>query len=151
MEIRDAGKGDFDFILFGKTEVARMEGFEIPDMAHERRRVRKAIAEKRVRVAVDEGRPAGFIWFIESEEHPFGVDYGKFGMRYCWIDYVFVSEERRGKGIGTALYDDLARIARKRGVEKLMCDVFTVNKASADFHSRAGFEPLLTIYGRDCR
>ncbi|VVC71616.1 Acetyltransferase (GNAT) family protein [uncultured archaeon] len=151
MKIRYAGDADFDFVLSGRKEIARAEGFRIPDLAREKKRVNEAISGKRVRVAVEDGKAAGFLWFAVSEETPFGIDYGEFGMKYCWVDYVFTAPGKRGRGVGTALYEDVTEIARKKGAKKIMCDVFTVNKASAAFHSRIGFKPLLGIYWRDCR
>ncbi len=151
MEMRNAGKGDFDFILFGRTEIAREEGFRIPSIAKEKKRVRGAIAGKRVRVAVGNGKAVGFIWFVEGKETPFGLDYGDFGLKYLWVDYVFVEKGWRGKGVGKALYADLAAIARKRGASRLMGDVFTVNWKSIAFHEKLGFEPLLRIYWKKVR
>ena len=151
MRIRDATKGDFDFIFSGRKEIAREERFRIPSIAKEKKRVRDAIAGKRVRVAVEGGKAVGFTWFIEGSETPFGLDYGEFGLKYLWVDYVFVEKGWRGKGVGKALYADLASIARKRGASRLMGDVFTINSKSIAFHEKLGFEPLLRIYWKKVR
>ena len=150
MKMRDAKPDDFDFVLSGRVEIAEAEDFVIPNMANEKRRVKRAIAERKVRVAVgDDGRRLGFLWFIRDSVTPFGIDYGEFGEEYYWVDYVFTAKEARGKGIGSALYEDLLALAKKNGVKKIMCDVFTVNKISGRFHRKLGFKPMLEIYCKE--
>ena len=148
--MRDAKPDDFDFVLSGRIEIAKAENYVIPSMADERKRVRRAIAERRVRVAAgDDGRRLGFMWFIRNSVTPFGLDYGEFGEDYYWVDYVFVVKGARGKGVGSALYADLVARARKHGVKKIMCDVFSVNKSSGTFHRKLGFKPMLEIYCKE--
>jgi len=43
------------------------------------------------------------------------------------------------------------KICKKKGIEQIMLDVFTVNKKSARFHERMGFKPLLVIYSGETR
>ena len=146
--IRNAELDDLGFILAGVVETANIERASIEDKRAERKRIRKAMAEKRIRIADANSRPVGFIWFVRSHKSPYGVDYEGFGENYYWVEWVFVKNGHRGRGIGTALYKDLFAIAKRHGVKKVLGDIFRVNKRSAKFHQKLGFMPMLTIYYR---
>ena len=63
-----------------------------------------------------------------------------------WVDLVYVDERYRGKGIGKMLYKDAVKIARGKGFNKIVIDVFDSNKNSLEFHKKLGFEPVYTIF-----
>ena len=79
------------------------------------------------------------------------MGYGKWGRKYCWISFVYVVEEHRGHSVGSLLYDDIMKICRRKRIEEIMLDVFTVNKKSERFHKKKGFKPFLSIYSKKTR
>ena len=68
------------------------------------------------------------------------------GEEFLWVDSVFISEEHRGKGVGKKIYEELERIAKEKGVKKILCDVFNVNNDSMNFHKKIGFKERYTIF-----
>lgn len=55
---------------------------------------------------------------------------------------VYVTAEARGRGIGTALCEELAREAERRGLYKLLGKLFTTNAASLRLVRRCGFREV---------
>lgn len=86
----------------------------------------RAIAERRVRVAVDaSGRRLGFSVVLPLE-----------GGR-CELDDLFVEPDRMGVGVGRLLVQDIARSAAASGASHV--DV-VANPNALGFYSRLGFE-----------
>ena len=75
-----------------------------------------------------------FRWFRER--------YGSF----VYVDRVVVAAVHRGKGLGSALYDDVFAFARQRGVGTITCefDVDPPNEISRRFHAGFGFREVGT-------
>ena len=67
-------------------------------------------------------------WFVARE------------LRFLYVDRVVVAAAAQGRGLGRALYDDLAQAA---GDRPLCCEVNLAppNPASLAFHARLGFAP----------
>jgi len=147
LKIRDARVQDTGFILSGIRDILRMENCVLNDKVyHEKKKLTKdAIKNKHVRVATKENRPVGFSWFKICDLTPFGLDYGRWDRKYCWISYIYVSKRYRNQGIGSLLYDDITKICKSKRIKQIMLDVFTVNKKSARFHKKIGFKPILSI------
>jgi ribosomal protein S18 acetylase RimI-like enzyme len=143
--IRNAKLQDIGFVLSGIREIFRIEN-DIFVYSEKKKLARNAIRDKHVRVVIKGGKPIGFSWFRISDSTPFGLDYGKWSEKYCWISFVYVLKNYRNQGIGSLLYDDVMRICRRKKVKQIMLDVFTVNKKSARFHESIGFRPLLSIF-----
>ncbi len=55
---------------------------------------------------------------------------------------MYVARERRGRGVGTALIDELIRLARRRGFHKLVLAGFPHNAASVALYRRSGFREV---------
>ncbi|MBV9310926.1 MAG: N-acetyltransferase, partial [Solirubrobacterales bacterium] len=55
---------------------------------------------------------------------------------------VYVAAEARGRGIGTALCEELAKEAERRGFYKLLGKLFTTNSASIALVCRCGFRQV---------
>jgi GNAT superfamily N-acetyltransferase len=102
-------------------------------------------------VAVEGGKPVGFSCFKIGDMTPFGLDYGRWSGRYCWISWVYVVKGYRNQGVGSLLYEDIARICKRKKIKEIMLDIFTVNKKSASFHRRMGFKPFLSIFTRNVK
>lgn len=155
LRFRTAKPSDLDFVARGMNEVEFVIEKRKPTkkkIAERRREARKAINKKRVVIAENEsGEAAGFVSFEFSWEPPFGVDYGKWYNEYAWVSWSFVEKRFRGKGAGRALYAQVEKLCRKRGVKEVLLDVFEVNAASKKFHRKLGFAPLLSIYSKKIR
>lgn len=150
LKIRDASLRDARFILSGIRDIFRIEKYVFSDRIYrERKRLTKnAIKNKQVRIVIKGNEPIGFSWFKIDSLTPFGLDYGKWSGKYCWISFVYVLKNYRNQGIGSLLYDDIMKICRRRGIREIMLDVFIVNKKSARFHRKMGFKPFLSIYSK---
>ncbi|NYZ76223.1 GNAT family N-acetyltransferase [Candidatus Micrarchaeota archaeon] len=148
LAIRDAKLQDTEFILSGIRDIFRIEKCVFSDRVYRERKkfTKNAIKNKQVRVVIEENKPIGFSWFRISDLTPFGLDYGKWSRKYCWISFVYVVKGYRNQGIGSLLYDDIMKICKKKGIKQIMLDVFTVNKKSTRFHEKIGFKPLLGIF-----
>jgi predicted GNAT superfamily acetyltransferase len=61
-----------------------------------------------------------------------------------YIDRVVVSAAARGRGVGAALYRDVAEAARRFGFRALVAEVNLAppNPVSLAFHARLGFAPV---------
>jgi GNAT superfamily N-acetyltransferase len=153
VKIKDAELQDTEFILSGIKDILAIEKCVFDDRVYRERKklTRDAIKNKQVRIAIKKGKAVGFSWFKTGVLTPFGVGYGKWGRKYCWISFVYVSKESRGQGVGSLLYEDIMKICRRKKIKEMMLDVFTVNKKSAQFHKKKGFKPFLSIYSRKTR
>jgi hypothetical protein len=70
-----------------------------------------------------------FRWFCER------------GEGFIYVDRVVVAPEARGRGLARHLYEDLFRMARHRGYDRVVCEVNSEppNPASDAFHAALGF------------
>ena len=91
--------------------------------------------------AVEDGREVGFALFF----HNFSTFLGRAGI---YLEDLFVLEEARGHGVGKALLQELARIARERGCGRLEWSCLDWNKPSIDFYLGLGAVPMSdwTVY-----
>ena len=85
--------------------------------------------------AMDNGKEVGFALFF----HNFSTFLGRAGL---YLEDLFVKPDSRGKGIGTAILKQLARIALERGCGRLEWYCLDWNKPSIDFYLSLGAEPL---------
>jgi len=100
----------------------------------------RAIAEGRVRVAVDTSqRPVGFSVTLPPE-----------GDR-CELDDLFVEPDAMGRGVGRLLVADVVARAAAAGVR---CIDVTANPHAVGFYERVGFAvtgEVATLFGRGIR
>jgi len=88
-------------------------------------------------VAELDGRVVGHL-FLEFREDPVFV---RAELRpYAYVAELFVREEARGRGVGTALMRETERIAAGRGVGRLMVEVLAGNAMAEAFYARRGFK-----------
>jgi GNAT superfamily N-acetyltransferase len=96
----------------------------------------EAIAERRVRVAVDaSGRPLGFSVVADG------------GRSICELDDLFVDSDAMRRGIGRALVEDAAARASAAGSERM---TVVVHPRNFSFYETVGFvpgEPAQTRFG----
>jgi len=143
MQFRLARASDFDAVFRGYREVVREEKRKFFVNYH-RKLLRNSIREKRNIVCVENGKIIGFAeWNPVTPDLPLLFDEG-----YCWIDWLWVDRKCRRKGVGRKLYEQIFKLAKKKGFKHIALDVFTVNKAGRNFHESAGFMERLKIYTR---
>ncbi|HZQ35326.1 MAG TPA: GNAT family N-acetyltransferase [Dehalococcoidia bacterium] len=82
-------------------------------------------------VAEVNGEPAGFALFF----HTYSTFRARPGL---WLEDIFVVPERRGQGLGKALFAELARLAAARGCARLEWSVLNWNEPSIAFYKRLG-------------
>jgi GNAT superfamily N-acetyltransferase len=151
-KIRFAKTSDFDFVLRGMREIdLKIEKRELTKekIVQRRKAALSDVKRKRTLVAEDErGNRLGFLTFAFSRKTPFGLNYGPWEREFAWVAWSYVAPRFRGRGVGRALYAEVERICRKRGVKEILLDVFEVNARSRSFHKKLGFIPLLSIYSK---
>jgi GNAT superfamily N-acetyltransferase len=77
------------------------------------------------------GEPVGFALFF----HNYSTFLGKPGI---YLEDLFVDEEHRGKGFGTALLKRLAKLAKERNCGRLEWSVLNWNEPSIKFYKALG-------------
>lgn len=97
-------------------------------------------------VAIDAGGgPIGYALAFLREHDYDGEEFRAFRSArpgpFLYIDQVVVAAAARGTGVGRALYETLATLARAAGAGTLCCEVNTTppNPGSLAFHRRMGF------------
>lgn len=139
MILRDAQQADFDAILaLNAGEVDKTSPMDAERLAH-----LHDIAGHR-RVAVVDGAVAGFVLAMRSGAAYHNDNFRWFSARYprfLYVDRIVVSSVFSGRGIGSALYDDLLDAARRNADAHVVCEynIEPPNPASAKFHRKYGF------------
>jgi len=92
-------------------------------------------------IAEDAGEPVGFALFF----HNFSTFLAQPGI---YLEDLFVKPEARGRGVGRALLESLARIAVERDCGRLEWAVLDWNKDAIRFYERLGAKPNFewTVY-----
>ena len=137
--LRDAAAADFERILALNTaEVAQTS-------AMDRARLETLAALAcRFTVAEADGRVVGFLLAMD---HAAAYDNDNFRWfdtripRFVYVDRIVVDAAAAGMGIGGKLYRDLFAHARRRGIDRVLCEynLAPPNPASKAFHDRFGF------------
>lgn len=96
------------------------------------------------RIAESDGVPAAFLLAFGPRAAYESPNYRWFNARsadFCYIDRIVVDGRFQRKGLGHALYDDVAAFAAERKIARLTCEVDAepFNAASDAFHARRGF------------
>ncbi|ROU02557.1 GNAT family N-acetyltransferase [Histidinibacterium lentulum] len=64
------------------------------------------------------------------------------------VDGIFVADSHRGRGVGSALIEALAREALSRGLDRVRLDVTHENPRARALYERRGFVPVAQQSGR---
>ena len=90
----------------------------------------------------------GFVWMAYDEAGVAGICVicyavsTSMGSLVAKLDDVSVKKDRRGKGIGTALLDQLKTQLKKESVNRIDVAVHMENPDARQFYERMGFVPL---------
>lgn len=82
-------------------------------------------------IAYYNGEPAGFAVYYFN----FSTFLGKPGL---YLEDIFVDPEKRGNGIGGALFKEVAALANERGCERMDWSVLDWNTPAMDFYKSLG-------------
>lgn len=97
----------------------------------------------------DSGSALGFVMTMDPGQDYDSENYRFFESRFSnflYIDRIVLTEESRGLGVGSELYDRVFQRAREDGRERVACEVNLEppNPGSLRFHRRWGFEDVGT-------
>jgi predicted GNAT superfamily acetyltransferase len=139
MILRDAQPDDFDAIL----ALNASEETQTSPLDPARLVLLDGISSHH-RVAVADGQVAGFLLAMRSGATYANDNFRWFSARYprfLYVDRIVVSAAFSGRGIGSALYDDLIASARSHADTHVVCEynLQPPNPASARFHMKYGF------------
>ena len=142
--IRDAEIKDFPEVLALNEE---SEHFLSPMDATRLSQLHERAAYHRV-VEVDATITAFLLAFREGIDYD-NPNYRWFSERYeafLYIDRVVVSVLHQGRRLGSALYDDLFKFAKRYNIATVTCeyDIHPINEASKRFHTKFGFREVGT-------
>ncbi len=88
------------------------------------------------RIAVDGDRPVAAAQLKANELTIFAFE-------THWLSGVYVDKDARGRGLATALVQEIVRIARARGIKKLYLQTEALD---GGLYRRLGWEPVKTVF-----
>lgn len=137
LSFRFATREDVPLVLSLIRELARYEQLEHEVVADEATLERELFDERGAEVvfAVEGGSEVGFALFF----HNFSTFLGRRGL---YLEDLYVLPEHRGRGVGTALIRELARIACERGCGRLEWWCLDWNEPSIRFYRSLGAVPM---------
>jgi len=136
--IRAATKADVSIILKFIGELAEYEKLAHQMVATEALLLRHLFGPRpmaEVRIARLDGNDVGFALFF----HNFSTFLGRPGI---YLEDIYVQPQARGKGVGTALLKEVARLAVERECGRLEWSVLDWNEPSIGFYLKLGATPL---------
>jgi GNAT superfamily N-acetyltransferase len=137
LALRDAGEADLPLVMRFVRALA-----EYKELAHEavateeefRRFLFREPRRAEALVAEADGAPVGFaVWFYSFSTF--------LGRPSLYVEDVFVELAARGRGIGRAIFRDLARRALAAGCGRMEWSVLDWNAPSIAFYRSLGAEP----------
>ncbi|BAZ40263.1 GCN5-related N-acetyltransferase [Calothrix sp. NIES-4101] len=98
-----------------------------------------------------------FAYVLLAESSGYEIGFALFGFRYSsfigqpsiWLDDLYVDENSRSQGAGTALMDKLAEIAKENDCSHLAWNADARNLRGLSFYSRLGAE-IIDRQGNRC-
>ena len=112
----------------------RPDIYEMPEELYPVERFDRVISEKQLYVAKEQGTVLGYVLLkIRSYDWP-----GVVRRKVMLVDELAVREEIRGKGIGTAMMDDVKVLARAFGCTDIQLGVYPQNDAAVSFYQKNG-------------
>ena len=112
----------------------RPDIYEMPEELYSEERFNRLIAERQLYVAKDRETVLGYVLIkMRSYDWP-----GVVRRKVILVDELAVREEIRGRGIGTAMMDDVKVLARAFGCTDLQLGVYPQNDAAVTFYQKNG-------------
>ncbi len=133
LKIRTAQKEDAALVLSFIKKIAEYEKMSDQVVATVET-LEEFIFEKKaaqVFLAEYDGEPAGFALFFEN----FSTFIGRTGL---YLEDLFVDPDKRGLGIGKALFQAVAAEAKRRGCQRMEWTCLDWNTPSIEFYRRMG-------------
>ena len=90
----------------------------------------KAIVNDSILVLEDEDKIVGYIDYEIREKHA----------KTIWVDQLVISEKCRGKGYGKKLMEEIARIAKEEGCERIELECWSFNDSALGMYKHLGFD-----------
>ena len=135
--LRDAGEADLPLVARFVRALAEYEELAHEAVATEAEFRRFLLGEPRraeALIAEADGAPVGFaMWFYSFSTF--------LGRPSLYVEDVFVEPAARGRGIGRAIFRDLARRALAAGCGRMEWSVLDWNAPSVAFYRSLGAEP----------
>lgn len=147
MNIRKATQKDIPFLDALLLQVLTVHHEGRPDLF--KNGTRKYTEEELKELLKDEQKPI----FVATEENGDVVGYAfcileqhkdhniLTDIKTLYIDDLCVDQNKRGLGIGKALYDYVVRFAKDNGCHNLTLNVWSCNKAALRFYEKCGLAP----------
>jgi len=142
------------------TEVLRINSSSRPGVAplhYEELARLLALPNEHLVAAEDNDSALGYVLAFHREAPYDGEEFlvlrSAIAEPFIYIDQVAVAAGRKGRGLGRALYAELARIASQHRIRVLCCEVNTrpSNHYSLTFHKDMGFDSLASLAVSDGR
>jgi GNAT superfamily N-acetyltransferase len=104
-------------------------------------------SESRLRDDLFGDKPYADVLIARSGDAPAGYalycsKYSSFVGPGLYLDDIFVLPEFRGQGVGKAMFREVARVARERGMSRLEWSVLEWNENAIGFYKRIGADVL---------
>lgn len=133
LKIRTAQKKDAALVLSFIKKIADYEKMSDQVVATEETLEEFVFGRKAadVFIADYDGEPAGFALFFEN----FSTFIGRTGL---YLEDLFVDPDKRGLGIGKALFQAVAAEAERRGCQRMEWTCLDWNTPSIEFYRRMG-------------
>jgi ribosomal protein S18 acetylase RimI-like enzyme len=95
-----------------------------------------ADSDNHVWIVEVDGEPAGYVLaqVMRRPENPF-----TYPLEIVRIDQLSVNPEHQGKGCGKALMKAALDLARTKGIQRVVLDVWDFNRHAIEFYERQGF------------
>ncbi len=84
-------------------------------------------------LCAEDDRMVGFIVGSMKQRDGYKLDYEGY------VEDFFVTESKRGQGIGTKLFEELVKEFKKRGATHLALDAYAANQPAIDLYHQWGF------------
>jgi predicted GNAT superfamily acetyltransferase len=96
-----------------------------------------------------QGQVVAFLLALDAQQEYDSINYQWFRQNcsdFMYIDRIVIDEAQQGRGLGTLLYQDLFKFAKKQGYQRVACefDIQPANVVSARFHQGFDFAQVGT-------
>lgn len=148
VDIRPVATGDIETVVelwLGLVESQQQYGTHLKAEANKRRAqqaLARYAASDRLLVAKNQPdeRPIGFVMFrVERQNYAVAVVRGV-------IENLYVAQEHRGAGIGSALIEHAESALAERGVEVIGVEAMAANEHVHELYRRHGYEPHRVVF-----